>query len=70
MNAAFKKWGNSQGIIVPKSILELVGIAENEPVDLCVENGTIVIRKIDKPKKTIQEIFDGYDGDYKGEEVW
>jgi Growth regulator len=69
MNAAFKKWGNSQGIIIPKSILEIVGITENEPVNLSVENGNIVISRIEKTKKTIEEIFEGYTGDFQNEEI-
>ncbi len=80
MQAAFKRWGNSHGIIIPKPILEVVGIGENEPVNVSIENGAIVIRKPVPGKKTIEDFFKGYTGrsetleiDWgvpRGKEVW
>lgn len=79
MTTTIQKWGNSQGIRIPKPILEELNISENEEVDLIVENNSLVIKKVNK-RKTIQELFEGYDGIYKpkeydwgkpmGKEVW
>jgi antitoxin MazE len=50
------KWGNSQGIRIPKVFLENINISENEPVDVILENEKIIIKKADsKRHKTIKE---------------
>ncbi|MEQ5186373.1 AbrB/MazE/SpoVT family DNA-binding domain-containing protein [Providencia alcalifaciens] len=47
MNIAIKKWGNSQGIVIPLAILKQLGIEVGQQLDLVVENGTLVL----SPKK-------------------
>lgn len=77
------KWGNSQGIRLPKVLLENVNMVENDVVEVLSENDTIIIKKSKKePKKyqSIQELFAEYNGEYQtiemnwgepqGEEVW
>lgn len=77
------KWGNSQGIRLPKVLLENVNMAENDVVEVLSENDTIIIKKSKKePKKyqSIQELFAEYNGEYQpiemnwgepqGEEIW
>lgn len=49
-----KKWGNSLGIRIPKSLALKIGIEEGSEVDLDVENGHLVI----KPKsETLEELL-------------
>jgi antitoxin MazE len=43
MKSAIRKMGNSQGVIIPKPLLEEIGAAVNDEVDLKVEAGKIVI---------------------------
>ena len=62
------KWGNSQGVRIPRDILDDVKIVAGETVAIFSEDDAIVIKKISK-KKTIQELFAGYDGAYVPEEV-
>ena len=62
------KWGNSQGVRIPRDILDNVKIVAGETVAIFSEDDAIVIKKISK-KKTIQELFAGYDGAYVPEEV-
>lgn len=79
MIATIQKWGNSQGIRLPKHILDMVKFAENEQIDISADNDKIVITKA-RPHKTIKERFKDYKGDYKpeyidwgepqGREVW
>lgn len=76
------KWGNSQGIRLPKILLESVCLSENDMVDVTTENNQIVIKKVEQKKyvQTIQERFEGYKGndepididwgEPKGREVW
>lgn len=42
-----RKWGNSQGLYIPKDMLRQLGIAVNSKVLLELVDGTIVIRKAD-----------------------
>ena len=39
MQAQVKEWGNSQGIRLPKEILNSAGITLNEVLDVTVSNG-------------------------------
>ena len=45
MTTAIVKWGNSQGIRLPKAFLQNINIAENDTVDVLVENEAIIIKK-------------------------
>ena len=45
MLSKIQKWGNSQGIRIPKGILEDSKIEIGEDVDISLVNGTIVIKK-------------------------
>ena len=61
------KWGNSHGIRLPKAFLQDIKISENDPVDISIENGKIIIKKIEqKEHKTIKKrLMDFYGKDYK-----
>ena len=66
MQTNIVKWGNSQGIRLPKILLESAGLSEIDIVDITVENGNIIIKKAENKNKfkTIQERFEGFDGEY------
>jgi antitoxin MazE len=46
MQTTTVKWGNSQGIRLPKAFLHNINIKENDSVDVTLENERIVIKKI------------------------
>lgn len=80
MQTQVKKWGNSQGIRLPKEILKNAGISLNEILDITVSNGILTSAK-PFHHKTLEERaaeFDGalmLDGEYDwgkpvGREVW
>lgn len=80
MQTQVKVWGNSQGIRIPKEILQRANISLNEVLDISVENGAITLKKVFR-HKTLEEraeAFDGklnLDGEYEwgeplGREVW
>ena len=65
MLVKIKKWGNSQGIRIPKKILEATDIKENETLEIQELNGGIFIRKAVKKYNSLDELFEGYTGSYK-----
>lgn len=46
-----KKWGNSLGLHLKKSILQQAGIDSDKQVSISVQNGAIVIKSVEKPVK-------------------
>lgn len=69
MQATIQKWGNSQGIRIPKAFLEALGMKENDLVELNRVDDNIVITKIKRKKDiTLDDIFEGYDGEDAAEE--
>lgn len=68
MQATIQKWGNSQGIRIPKAFLEALGMMENDLVELNRVDDNIVITKVKEKKElTLEEIFKDYDGEYVAE---
>ncbi|MCL2318600.1 MAG: AbrB/MazE/SpoVT family DNA-binding domain-containing protein [Treponema sp.] len=67
MQATVVKWGNSHGIRLPKAFLNSINIAENDPVDITLENGKIIIKKteIKKHKTLKQRLFEFYGKNYE-----
>jgi antitoxin MazE len=43
MRAVVRKLGNSSGVIIPKSLLRDLGMAEGDPVEMTLEAGRIVL---------------------------
>ena len=81
MTTTIQKWGNSQGIRIPKILLETVNWNENEKIVILVEDDKLIIEKAkDKRRKNIKELFENYEGEYEpieidwgtpeGEEIW
>ncbi len=81
MQTQIKKWGNSQGIRIPKHILTKLDLKTSDIMSLNVDKDKIILEKIKVPKrKNIIELFDGYEDDYSlsefdwgeavGEEIW
>ena len=61
-----QKWGNSQGIRIPKHILESINWSENEEILITTKDNQIIIKKLNKEKrKNIKELFKNYKGNYE-----
>ena len=68
MLTTIQKWGNSQGIRVPKAILDELLLQENDSVEIVAENDSIIIKKARRKrraKKSLTERFENYAGNYK-----
>lgn len=59
-----QKWGNSQGIRIPKKALAVSQLSENDDVEIIAAQDTITLRKVTRPK-SLDELFAGYHGDYR-----
>jgi antitoxin MazE len=77
-----QKWGNSQGLRLPKQVLEDARIAVGDDVDVTARDGMIVIapaRRV-RGKHSLKELVSRIPDDYKpqetdwgepvGKEVW
>ena len=79
MTTKIQMWGNSQGIRIPKFILEALNWNDDEELVMTAENDKIVIKKAAK-RMNIKDLFADYDGEYApvevdwgkpvGKEVW
>ena len=80
MQTQVKTWGNSQGIRIPREVLQDAGISLNEVLDIKVKNGVIILEKTFK-HKTLEERAAEFGGNLKldgefdwgepvGREVW
>lgn len=64
MYGTIQKWGNSQGIRIPKGALVAARLQENDDVEIIADKDTIMLRKLRRPKN-LDELFAGYNGDYQ-----
>lgn len=69
MTTSIQKWGNSQGVRIPKMLLDAVKWSENEKVTITVYDGKLIIEKAKKEKESIMELFENYEEEYTPEEV-
>jgi antitoxin MazE len=66
MQTTIVKWGNSQGIRLPKAILEEAHLKEDEKVEIVVDCGQLIIKKQDILScNTLEELFAGFSGEYE-----
>lgn len=68
MITTIQRWGNTQCIQLPKMLLDALNMHEGAEVEILTEDNSIVIKPV-KRRKTIQELFAGYEGDYKPQEI-
>ncbi len=63
MYTTIQRWGNSQGIRIPKALLEALNIRENDRVELEQTKDAITIKKATAPAhKTLEERLTAYYG--------
>lgn len=81
LTTSISKWGNGQGIRIPKNVLDFLNWNDSEKVEIIVEDNSIKIKKLSvKERKNIKELFKDYNNVYKketidwgepvGKEVW
>lgn len=65
MYTTIQKWGNSQGIRIPKQLLEDLNLRESDRVEIDRQQDAIIIRKAGKKHKTLEERLAGFKGSYE-----
>ncbi len=75
MEAMLKKWGNSQGVLVPKNLCEYLGVTIGDRLEIEKKQGAITMRPTKKQftrsrKLTATELFADWDKDYKPPSDW
>ena len=72
MVTKIQKWGNSQGLRLPRHVLEETNIAIGDDVDVTVRDGNIVVSPV-KPRRhyDLKELVSRIPADYEpGELDW
>lgn len=69
MTSKVQKWGNSQGLRLPKQVLDLADIAVGEDVEIVVGERQILIKKVRRPKFDLAELVARIPKGYKPKEV-
>ena len=80
MEIRIQKWGNSDGIRIPSSILKSLNIKTNDILNIEQDNDKIIISIPKKKKISLEDIFKKYHGknlakefswdDNVGKEIW
>ena len=67
MQTTIVKWGNSQGIRIPKAFLQSIKIAENDLVDVILESEKIIIKKssVREHKTTKNRLMEFYGHEFE-----
>lgn len=61
MLTRIKKWGNSQGVRIPKAFLDNIGITEEDDIEITSDQEKIVIQKVRKIKHiNLKERLESY----------
>jgi antitoxin MazE len=64
-----QKWGNSQGLRLPKQILDLANIAVGDQVELIIGDREIVVKKVPRAKYDLAELVSRIPKGYTVREV-
>ncbi|QCT74942.1 AbrB/MazE/SpoVT family DNA-binding domain-containing protein [Macrococcoides canis] len=80
MQVSLQRWGNSQGIRIPKSIVNEMNLDKNQKFDLTMQDEKIILTKQQENISLIRELFENYEtenkpsefdwGKPRGNEVW
>ncbi|MBR1718359.1 MAG: AbrB/MazE/SpoVT family DNA-binding domain-containing protein [Bacilli bacterium] len=80
MESRLQKWGNSDGVRIPKAFLQSLNLKTNDKIIIEQVDDKIVISKCNKDKISLKELFDEYHGkniakefewdDARGREIW
>lgn len=68
--ATLSKWGNSQGIILPKAICDAMGLAVGDKLNLAIAENRIEIKPAKRSyhrarKLSAEDVFSQWQGEYE-----
>ena len=80
MEVKLQKWGNSEGIRIPSSVLKSLELKTNDKLELQLNEDKIIIFKPKTKEDVLEEKFKKYNGENlakefewdepKGKEIW
>ena len=75
-----QKWGNSQGIRIPKKMLETLDLKVNDSISIEEGENCLKIKKVEEKLSNIDKLFLNYEDEYEkidldwdnevGKEIW
>jgi len=65
MTTTIAKWGNSQGIRLPKNFLENLELKDNDTVEILLDNDKIIIQKKYQHKSLKQRVEEFHGKDFE-----
>ncbi|MCI0489924.1 MAG: transcriptional regulator/antitoxin, MazE [Blastocatellia bacterium] len=65
MVSKIQKWGNSQGVELEKQTLEDADLSIGDDVEIIVQEGQILVRKLSKSKFDLNELLSRMPDDYE-----
>lgn len=68
MEAKLQKWGNSNGIRIPNTILKTLNLKTNDKVIIEQVDDKIIISKSNKKKISLAKLFKEYNGENPSKE--
>lgn len=69
MSVTLHKWGNSVGLLLPKPLLERLGLKEGAQVNVKIEGDRLVIERHRPIRRTLQDVLKGFTRDNQPGEV-
>ena len=80
METRLQKWGNSDGIRIPKAFLQSLNLKTNDKITIEQVDEKIIITKSKQERVSLEELFENYNGenlakefewdDPVGNEIW
>lgn len=58
METSVKRWGNSLAVRIPKVLAQEVGLYEDSPVELCLEEGRLIVVPVVEPRYELETLLD------------
>lgn len=62
METRLQKWGNSNGVRIPSSMLKTLNLKSNDKVEIKNVGNKIIITKVSKEKVSLKERVKKYNG--------
>ena len=60
-----QKWGNSQGIRIPKKMLETLDLKVNDSISIEEGENCLKIKKVEEKLSNIEKLFLNYEDEYE-----
>lgn len=70
MRVKLSKWGNSQGLRISRSILDVLNWKDDDSLDLKIEDNKLIIENQSSDEISIEDLFKDFKGQYVKEDIY